>query len=204
MIQTRGFNSVATLLEYLLDQIGEIYSAMATEVSIPEVDEPQKYTITLHKADDDGDNAETSNGSNDTSALQQQSVDDVKPNGSTNNAQELNESQRAFLESCEQDFANRYTSDDPEYEKLVNEGIGDPPIVAPWYTKPRRNYDWSNRDRRNTAHRNEPYRRSHGGHRFEPHRNRDRDYAGYSNNAYRDRYHRGNDRSDAYAQRRYY
>lgn len=55
----------------------------------------------------------------------------------------LTEEQRSFLETCEQEFSSRYTDSDREYEQTNKSGP--PPIVEPWYSKPRRNYDWANK-----------------------------------------------------------
>ncbi|XP_015113909.1 RNA guanine-N7 methyltransferase activating subunit [Diachasma alloeum] len=70
----------------------------------------------------------------------------------------LSEEQESFLESSEEEFKYRYTDDDAEFVKYMNTERAKPPIVDPWYNKPRRpqfdwrqgkRRDWDNRDRRN-------------------------------------------------------
>ncbi|XP_043275238.1 RNA guanine-N7 methyltransferase activating subunit [Venturia canescens] len=60
----------------------------------------------------------------------------------------LNEDQQEFLAQCEEEFAERFTENDKEFMKLKNETPRTPPIVDPWYNKPRRpHYDWSRQNR---------------------------------------------------------
>lgn len=51
--------------------------------------------------------------------------------------------QSKFLEECEEEFAERYTDEDPEYKKVLEEGIPSPPIVYPW----NRQFRYNNRNR---------------------------------------------------------
>jgi len=44
----------------------------------------------------------------------------------------LTEKQKAFLASCEKDFADRYTAKDKEYELFVNSANVPPPCIHPW------------------------------------------------------------------------
>lgn len=55
---------------------------------------------------------------------------------------ELTEKQLKFLENCEIEFNNRYTEEDSDYKLIEEVGIEPPPIVDPWYHKPRRDYNW--------------------------------------------------------------
>ncbi|KDR24417.1 hypothetical protein L798_05078 [Zootermopsis nevadensis] len=68
----------------------------------------------------------------------------------------LTEEQKQFLAACEAEFADRYTEVDQEFIQYKDR-VCTPPIVDPWYNKPRRNFDWSTRFRRyqNWGSRNE-------------------------------------------------
>lgn len=59
----------------------------------------------------------------------------------------LTEEQKQFLTTCEAEFADRYTEADEEFVQYKDR-VCTPPIVDPWYYKPRRNFDWSARGRR--------------------------------------------------------
>lgn len=100
----------------------------------------------------------------------------------------LTEKQVEFLESCEKEFANRYTDEDPDYIIVKETGIEPPPIMDPWYNKPRRNYDWAGKQQG----RNDRYRNQNSGDRYrhdqnsgDRYRNSDRNYR---DNKYRPRY----------------
>lgn len=99
----------------------------------------------------------------------------------------LTEDQEAFIKECEAEFADRYTEKDTDYKKLKEAGIGDPPVIEPWYSKPRRNFDWANRDkargdkRQEDSHRNRDSYRSGDSSRQYPNSRRDN----YHNNKYR-------------------
>ncbi|XP_029170890.1 RNA guanine-N7 methyltransferase activating subunit [Nylanderia fulva] len=92
----------------------------------------------------------------------------------------LTSEQTKFLEECEEEFENRFTEEDSEFIKMKMQEPKKPPIVDPWYNKPRR-HDWSrqhqqqnhgrrnhNWDRRNNE-RNEKWER-HAGKHFMQHR----------------------------------
>ncbi|XP_011304418.1 RNMT-activating mini protein [Fopius arisanus] len=90
----------------------------------------------------------------------------------------LSEEQQNFLESCEEEFKNRFTDDDPDFVKFVETERQKPPIVDPWYNKPRRpQFDWRqgrrrDYDRRNNerSEKNDRYSGRHQSHqrRFRP------------------------------------
>lgn len=90
---------------------------------------------------------------------------------------ELTTEQKEFLEECLVEFANRFTEEDEEYKKAYERGITTPPIMSPWYGRPRL-----------TAHRS-GYRNSYQG------RQHDRDH-------YESRYSR-NDRTRDEGHRRF-
>lgn len=90
----------------------------------------------------------------------------------------LTNEQTKFLEECEEEFKNRYTEEDSDFMKIKTQEAKKPPIVDPWYNKPRRD-DWSrqqqhhgrrhhNWDRRNNE-RNEKWER-HAGKHYMQHR----------------------------------
>ncbi|XP_063973223.1 RNA guanine-N7 methyltransferase activating subunit [Diachasmimorpha longicaudata] len=88
----------------------------------------------------------------------------------------LSEEQQSFLASCEEEFKYRYTDDDTEFMKYMNAESQKPPIVDPWYNKPRRpqfdwrqgkRKDWDNRDRVNNM-----YQRSERNYRGKRHAGR--------------------------------
>lgn len=91
---------------------------------------------------------------------------ETNDNSISNSSEDLlTEEQRQFIEMCETEFANRFTETDEEYCKIQQTRMS-PPIVDPWYNKPRRNYDWPAREgsghRRNPSWRNERWQ-SQGG-----------------------------------------
>ncbi|CAH0557094.1 unnamed protein product [Brassicogethes aeneus] len=51
----------------------------------------------------------------------------------------LTQEQLDFLDNCQVKFANRYTDEDPDYQKVFDTGIPTPPIVSPWYSRNRFN-----------------------------------------------------------------
>ncbi|PSN54379.1 hypothetical protein C0J52_11313 [Blattella germanica] len=65
----------------------------------------------------------------------------------------LTEEQKEFLSACEAEFANRYTDNDPEFVQY-KETPCTPPIIDPWYNKPRRNFDWAGRGNGGRRHQN--------------------------------------------------
>uniref|UniRef100_A0A914W7D9 Uncharacterized protein n=1 Tax=Plectus sambesii TaxID=2011161 RepID=A0A914W7D9_9BILA len=71
-------------------------------------------------------------------------------------------------------FLNRYTADDPDYAAIMD-GFSKPPCIHPWFSKPKRNFDYVNRRRdwRDNDNRSGDSNRYQGG--------RDRD----GNNSYR-------------------
>lgn len=54
----------------------------------------------------------------------------------------LTSEQKKFVEECEEEFKDRYTEKDDNFMKLKKQGPKGPPIVDPWYNKPRRQ-EWS-------------------------------------------------------------
>ncbi|XP_077279983.1 uncharacterized protein LOC143907223 [Temnothorax americanus] len=94
----------------------------------------------------------------------------------------LTSEQAKFIEECEEEFKDRYTENDSDFMKIKTQEPKRPPIVDPWYNKPRR-HDWSrqnqnqNRDKRNhhwdrrNNDRNEKLER-HAGRHFMHHRQR--------------------------------
>lgn len=86
---------------------------------------------------------------------------------------ELTPEQKQLLAQCEADFADRYTENDPDYMKAAA-CSNTPPIVHPWYTHAKRNYDWSNnrRDRDGDRHGRDRWRGK--SHRRDDHRSQHR------------------------------
>lgn len=83
-----------------------------------------------------------------------------------------------ILSKYEEMFKHRYTDSDADYVKTSNAPSALPPCVENWYSRPKRSFDWSQRQ----DNRNRDY---HGRHGNEGYGNRDqRDY-----NRDRDRYH---------------
>lgn len=109
------------------------------------------------------------------------------------NKSHLDDAQQLFIDECDKLFANRYTEDDPDYKKLSEDGIGDPPIVDPWYSKPRRNYNWSGQQRNYNQQRREGDRRND---RYDDRRD------GYRNYDRRDRHRNSGD--DSHRRQNYY
>ncbi|KAK5647040.1 hypothetical protein RI129_005504 [Pyrocoelia pectoralis] len=86
--------------------------------------------------------------------------------------QTLTKEQEAFLEECLLEFSDRYTDADFEYKKTYDRGIPPPPIMYPWYGRPKL-----------TA-----YRRRNQGDHHSGHRDRyDNNYRDRDNDRYRDR-----------------
>ncbi|KAK7576178.1 hypothetical protein V9T40_012464 [Parthenolecanium corni] len=106
---------------------------------------------------------------------------------STTDSLALTEDQEAFVKECEAEFCDRYTEKDDDYKKLKEVGIGDPPIVEPWYSKPRRNFDWSLKDKARGDNRQEDSYRQRNSYRQgdsnRQHQNNRRD--NYHNNKHR-------------------
>lgn len=55
----------------------------------------------------------------------------------------LTEEQKEFLATCEEEFKDRYTDKDEAFMKIHGVESKKPPIIDPWYNRPRRNYDWT-------------------------------------------------------------
>lgn len=55
------------------------------------------------------------------------------------NPENLTVDQEEFLAECENEFNDRYTDSDKEYKKIYDLGIPPPPIMFPWYGRPRYN-----------------------------------------------------------------
>ncbi|KAF2894436.1 hypothetical protein ILUMI_11743 [Ignelater luminosus] len=98
---------------------------------------------------------------------------------------QLTKEQEAFLDECLLEFSDRYTDADIEYKKVYDTGIPPPPIMYPWYGRPRLGGN-RDRDRDRTGG---SYRSGYREHRYE--------------NNYRDRdQHRENDRDRRYQDHR--
>lgn len=90
----------------------------------------------------------------------------------------LTREQQEFLDECLTEFANRFTEDDEDYKKAYDRDITTPPIVSPWYGRPRLTAARSN-------YRQGRYNRDRYENR-EPRYDRQRDREdGYSNQRYR-------------------
>ncbi|XP_031333891.1 uncharacterized protein LOC116163901 [Photinus pyralis] len=50
---------------------------------------------------------------------------------------QLTKEQEAFLEECLLEFSDRYTDADFEYKKTYDRGVPPPPIMFPWYGRPK-------------------------------------------------------------------
>ncbi|XP_014468614.1 PREDICTED: RNMT-activating mini protein-like [Dinoponera quadriceps] len=63
----------------------------------------------------------------------------------------LTSEQKEFLAECEEEYKDRYTEKDSSFMEMKDQVPKKPPIVDPWYNKPRRAYDWTrqNQNRRN-------------------------------------------------------
>ncbi|XP_026481635.1 RNMT-activating mRNA cap methyltransferase subunit-like [Ctenocephalides felis] len=109
----------------------------------------------------------------------------VDPHRKINN---LTEEHRAFLAECEQEFADRYTENDPEFKTYLEKKPSVPPIVDPWQGSQKRTYD-NHRGGRGRGY----FRHRGGGGRYN--NNRDGGGGGYhrQNNYQGDNYnnHRG-------------
>lgn len=62
---------------------------------------------------------------------------------------ELSEEQQKFLDALEEEFSDRFTVHDEVYWEEHTSPTLDPPIVEPWYSKPRRRFDFARRGRDN-------------------------------------------------------
>lgn len=87
--------------------------------------------------------------------------------------------QSKFLEECEEEFADRYTDEDAEYKKVLEEGIPSPPIVYPWNpqrynnrnrsgSRPGPSRPYQNNGDQNKSYNDNPYRQQH---RYRPYDN---------------------------------
>lgn len=83
----------------------------------------------------------------------------------------LTDEQQNFIAECENLFANRYTEEDPDYKSILESSIGDPPIIDPWYARPKRQFNWSGR--RDDRRRGDSFRNDHRDDRRDRHRNFD-------------------------------
>lgn len=62
----------------------------------------------------------------------------------------MTEEQKRFVEECEVEFKDRFTENDIEFMKIKSASPKKPPIIDPWYNKPRRQpYFW---DQQNQGH----------------------------------------------------
>lgn len=80
---------------------------------------------------------------------------------------DLTAEQKKFMDAIEDEFHDRFTESDAVYWEEHTTPLSDPPIIEPWYNKPRRRFDFS--------------RRGRGGGDFNG-RNRGRDYPNHSRN----------------------
>lgn len=58
--------------------------------------------------------------------------------------QTLTKVQEEFLDECLSEFSDKYTDQDLEYAKTFDEGVPAPPLIYPWFSRTRGNF---NRDR---------------------------------------------------------
>ncbi|XP_044731057.1 RNA guanine-N7 methyltransferase activating subunit [Chrysoperla carnea] len=58
----------------------------------------------------------------------------------------LTKEQEAFLQECDLEFSNRYTSSDPEYQSIFERNLPPPPIIENW-TSRRGNFNNYNHNR---------------------------------------------------------
>ncbi|KAK3926701.1 RNA guanine-N7 methyltransferase activating subunit [Frankliniella fusca] len=90
---------------------------------------------------------------------------------------ELTAEQQKFLDAIEEEFHDRFTESDAVYWEEHTTPLADPPIIEPWYNKPRRKFDFSRRGRGGDYNGRE--RSRHDNHRDQDRhrdRNRARDY----------------------------
>lgn len=59
---------------------------------------------------------------------------------------QLPDDQQELLTQLEAEFADRYTENDPDYAAILQTSPT-PPVVHPWYNRPRRQHDWTDRGR---------------------------------------------------------
>ncbi|XKL61082.1 hypothetical protein PGB90_008139 [Kerria lacca] len=85
----------------------------------------------------------------------------------SNNSTSLDEAQLLFLENCEKEFADRYTEKDLDYKNLMESEIAEPPIMDPWYNKPKRNYNWNNERNESTSRKRRNYDDFHHKHKYQ-------------------------------------
>ncbi|XP_015179992.1 PREDICTED: RNMT-activating mini protein [Polistes dominula] len=64
----------------------------------------------------------------------------------------LTEEQKRFLEECEIEFKDRFSENDVEFMKIKSATPKKPPIIDPWYTKPRRLPYWDQQNQQNQGH----------------------------------------------------
>uniref|UniRef100_A0A336K6C0 CSON015424 protein n=1 Tax=Culicoides sonorensis TaxID=179676 RepID=A0A336K6C0_CULSO len=60
-------------------------------------------------------------------------------------APELTVEQKQFLESCENNFKDRFTDKDQEFKKHSDRSVNPPPIVDDWMNRQSNNYNNSRR-----------------------------------------------------------
>ncbi|XP_024945021.1 RNMT-activating mini protein [Cephus cinctus] len=94
----------------------------------------------------------------------------------------LTEEQKNFIAECEAEFQDRFTKNDEAFMKIHTSESSKPPIMDPWYNKPRRNFDWS-RQNQNQNRRNNHWERRHGdrSERIERHAGRQHLYSNRNN-----------------------
>lgn len=68
----------------------------------------------------------------------------------------LTNEHKTFLEECEKQFKDRYTEKDNNFMNIKMQQLKKPPIMDPWYNKPRK-YEWSRHDQSQSHNRRSHY-----------------------------------------------
>merc|ERR1712179_240758 len=86
---------------------------------------------------------------------------------------ELTPNQLKFLAECEEEFKNRYTEADSNFAEFIKIDPIPPPVISPWFQKPKRDFFFHNRgfggehrdnfDRRYRDGNGGGYKRTHDG-----------------------------------------
>lgn len=100
---------------------------------------------------------------------------------SQNQSAEQASSDDDVLSTYEEMFKHRYTDSDADYVKTLQAPLAPPPCVENWYSRPKRSFDWTQRqDNRNRDYHNRDHHSRHGN---EGYGNRDqRSYNDYGRN----------------------
>lgn len=86
-------------------------------------------------------------------------------------SENLTSDQKKFLEECEIEFSTRYTTDDEDYKVIYENDIPTPPIMTPWYGRPK----LTARRRFGNRYNHFGYNNDYSDHRESREKNRDRD-----------------------------